>query len=172
MKLIVSEIRKTTFTETFTFDELVDVSELELLNNDIRKIGSVQVKGTCIVDGDELIFSYTIDGTMILPCARTLVDVDYPFSFQVMDVFTTATETSREDIVYQITEDILDLKPHIIENIIIGTPYRVFSDEKVLEKGEGWSYFTEEELSEQRKNKVDPRLAKLKGLFNNNNDET
>lgn len=161
--------------EPFVFDEMVDVSELESLNNDIRKIDPVQVKGMCTVDGDDLIFSYTIEGKMILPCARTLVDVEYPFNFDVSEVYTS---TEREDskntdiIVHQISEDVLDLTPYIMENIILETPYRVFSDEKPLEGGQGWSYYTEDKLSVANADKIDPRLEKLKELLNKNNDET
>src|SRR5690625_4932356 len=65
------------------FDEMVDISNLALSkSNDIRKIDKVQVKGFVVAEKDEFIFSFTVTGKMILPCARTLADVDYPFEFK------------------------------------------------------------------------------------------
>lgn len=175
MKLIITEIRQKSFIEAFTFDRMVDVSELKLLNNDIREIDSVQVKGMCTVDQDELIFTFTIEGMMVLPCARTLVDVEYPFKFNATEVFTTAQNVSDEvvdDNVHEVIGDVLDLTPFIKENIILESPLRVFSDEKPLEEGDGWTYLTEEELKAEEAEKIDPRLEKLKELFNKDNDET
>src|SRR5699024_12194978 len=76
MKFSTTELRNNTVDGPVVFDEMVDVSELENLNNDIRQINPVRVKGICTADKDEFIFSFSIEGKMILPCARTLVDVD------------------------------------------------------------------------------------------------
>lgn len=159
----------------YTFDRMADVSELESFNNDIRKIGSVQVKGLCTIDYDEVIFSFTISGMMVLPCARTLVDVEHPFSCDVTEVFSTAqtiTNEAKEDEVHEVTGDVIDLMPFIEEHIILNIPYRVFSNEKPLGEGDGWTYLTEEELEEAQASKIDPRLEKLQQLFNKDNDET
>lgn len=175
MEFIITEIRQKSFIAPFMFDGMTDVSELELLDNDIRKIGSVQVKGMCTIDQDELIITFTIEGTMVLPCARTLVDVDHHFKNDVTEIFNTARNVSGEaveDNIHEVTGDLLDLTPYIKENIILETPYRVFSNEKALEAGDGWSYLTEEELKVAAAEKIDPRLEKLKELFNKDNDET
>ena len=174
MKFSISEIQKNAFDGPVLFDETVDVSELESLNNDIRQIDPVQVKGMCTVDGDELIFNFAIKGKMTLPCARTLVDVIYPFDFQVTEVFTTSTivdEDDEEDEVHQIREETLDLIPYIKENIVLETPYRVFSDEKPLEEGEGWSFHEEETFEKEQKEKIDPRFAKLQKLLDEDPDK-
>src|SRR5690625_7105995 len=122
MKISTIEIRNNVHHGPFTFDQLVNVSELESLNNDIKQIDPVQVKGMCTVDKDELIFSFTIEGKMILPCARSLVDVPYSFSIDATEVFTTSPQLDREDEendVHQLLEETLDLKPYIKENIVL-----------------------------------------------------
>lgn len=171
MKFSTMEIRNNAFDGPFMFDEIVDVSELETLNNDIKQIDPVRVKGMCTIDKDEFIFSLSIKGKMILPCARTLVDVTYPFDFEATEIFSTSDnldEKDEEDGVHPLTEETIDLTPYIKENIILETPYRVFSNEKALEEGEGWTFYEQEQYESEKENTIDPRLAKLQNLLDNN----
>lgn len=176
MKFSITEIRNRAFEGPFAFDQMVDVSELaSLSNNDIRQIDPVHVKGICTVEKEELIFSFTIEGKMILPCARTLVDVPHSFRIRATEVFTTAGHIDKEDIedgVHQVFEETLDLKPYIKENIILETPYRVFSNEKGPEKGKGWAFYLEDEHQKEQENKIDPRFAKLQQLLNKDNGKS
>jgi|SRR5690625_4455613 len=168
------EIRNNTVSDPFAFDEIVDVSELETLNNDIRQIDPVHVKGICTVDKDEVIFSFTIKGKMILPCARTLVDVTYPFEIKATEIFSTSAslvEEAEKDEIHLLTEDTLDLTPYIKENIVLETPYRVFSDEEVIEEGDGWAFYEEDQHKVEKETKIDPRLAKLQKLIDKNNKQ-
>ncbi|MEJ8778687.1 YceD family protein [Pseudogracilibacillus sp. ICA-222130] len=165
------ELQQKAAMEPFVFQGEVDVSSLATsTNNDIRQIDPVFIKGMCTVDRQELIFSFSIEGKMILPCARTLVDVPYAFKFDVTEVFSTALvleEEDEEDEVHLVTDDLIDLTPLIEEQILLKMPFRVFSEEEALDGGEGWTYYLEEERIEEEKNKIDPRLAKLQDLFQN-----
>ncbi|HLR53487.1 MAG TPA: YceD family protein [Pseudogracilibacillus sp.] len=174
----VKEIFNTATIEPVYFSSDVDVSELEKEpSNDIIRIGDVHVHGMYTVDedNDEIIFSFSIDGEMILPCARTLVDVPYPFSFQASEVFTTQTlyeeSEDEEEEIHQILTEMLDLTPYIKENIILGTPYRVFSDEEPLAGGDGWGLYQEEEYEEEKRKTVDPRLEKLQQFFGDDQED-
>ncbi|WP_369813162.1 hypothetical protein [Virgibacillus halodenitrificans] len=42
MKFAIAQIRKNAYNDPFQFDEKVDVSELETMNNDIRHIDPVR----------------------------------------------------------------------------------------------------------------------------------
>ncbi|MEN1966985.1 YceD family protein [Lentibacillus sp. N15] len=175
MKFPVSRIKQGTYNEPFVFDDVVDVSELETMNNDIREIGEVHVFGECILQGEQLVFSFTIEGTMILPCARTLVDVPYPFNIKTDEVFTLSRfygEEEAENEIHPVDGEILDLTPYIKENILLEVPFRVFSDdanaiEHAPVKGEGWDFISEE----NKENPVDPRFKKLESLLNDNEKE-
>lgn len=170
MKFSITNLRNETYVGAVSFDELVDVSDLKLLNNDIRDINTVRVKGICTMDKEELVFSFSINGEMTLPCARTLVDVLYPFDIRATEIFTTALEVEEEDEedgVHQILEETLDLTPYIKENIVLAMPYRVFSDEKAIEGGEGWSFSMEDDYEKKKQETIDPRLAKLQRLLDN-----
>lgn len=175
MKFAVNQLKRSTYNEPFTFDDHVDVSELETMNNDIRRIGSVHVFGQCVLQGEQLVFSFTIKGEMILPCARTLVDVPYPFEMKAEEVFTLSEyygEEEAENEIHPIDGEVLDFKPYIKENILLEIPFRVFSnDEEAIKNapvsGEGWDFISEE----SKEKSVDPRLKKLESLFNHNEKE-
>lgn len=177
MKISVSQIQRGSFNAPLEVEETVDVSELETMNNDIRRIGPAQVKALLTMDqNEEIIASLTIKGEMTLPCARTLVDVPYSYDISVDEVFSTSpfiTEDELEEEIHPVEGEVLDLKPYIMENILLDIPFRVFSEESNPEgaapkDGAGWSFVQEEEPKEQT---IDPRLKKLASLLENNKKE-
>lgn len=175
MKFTVAQIRKNSFTEPMEFEGFVDVSELETMDNDIRRIDPAKVHVTFHVDDEEIIVSMKITGEMILPCARTLVDVPYNYEILEDEVFTTSpyyTEEDKINEVHLIEGEVLDLMPYIVENILLEIPFRVFTKEEnpkgaAPTEGEGWN-FVREEIKEKT---IDPRLKKLESLLENNKKE-
>ncbi|UJL47839.1 DUF177 domain-containing protein [Virgibacillus sp. NKC19-16] len=167
MKFILGQIRKDANHEPYPFDDKVDVSELETMKNDIREIKPVRVHGRYIYQGEQIIFSFTIVGEMILPCARTLVDVPYPFEIKADEVFSTSPyygEEEEESEIHPVDGEIIDLTPYIKENILLEVPFRVFSkgdQEKAPVKGQGWEFVSQK--SDEKK--IDPRLKKLESLL-------
>lgn len=168
MKFTLSQINKEAYSAPFIFERTVDVSDItSRIDNDIKSIDTVIVKGICSIDEEELLFNLSITGKAILTCARTLVDVPYQLDINTTEVFTTDL-TKIDDVnddVHPIIDDLVDLGPVIKENIILHIPSRVFSDEKAIEEGEGWSYYTEDNKTESDSKKIDPRLEKLQILL-------
>jgi|SRR5690625_210170 len=170
MKFSIAQLRKSAHQEAFVFDENVDVSDLEEMNNDIRKIDTVNVTGQCYIQGEQFVFHLHIEGSMILPCARTLADVPYTLNVQADEVFTTSPyDADEENEIYPAEGEIIDLTPYIKEHIILNIPFRVYSEdalnsENTLSKGQGWKLVTEEEKPDTA---VDPRLKKLESLLKN-----
>lgn len=166
MKISIKKINQ---AESFSFDEQVDLSEIELLKNDIRKIGFVTVKGEASSQGETITCRLNIEGTMILPCARTLVDVPYPFEVDAVELFSTNPYYTEEDEseIHPVDGEVLDLTPFIKENVLLEIPFRVFADDEQIEanaltSGEGWEVISKEKKEE----KIDPRLEKLRALLN------
>src|SRR5690554_3321584 len=96
----------------FTFEADIDVSDLEEMNNDIRRIFPVHIKGESIIRGEHITFQFEISGTMILPCARTLADVEYSFSVSCIEVFSTSPyHREDENEIHEIRGEVLDLSP-------------------------------------------------------------
>lgn len=176
MKFILNQIKKDAFDGPFTFDKKVDISDIIERNNDIRKVYPVHIQGECDLRNEEIFFSFTINGELILPCARTLVDVPYPFEINAVEVFSESPnygEEEEENEIHQITGEVIDLTPLIQENLLLGIPYRVFSeDEDAMKsspvKGEGWEYSLEEDYQDQQEKAIDPRLQKLQTLLDDN----
>lgn len=177
MKFSLSQIRKNAYEQPFNFSGEIDVSDLESLNNDIRKTFPAQVTGNCAIEGDEIVFTLTIEGELILPCARTLVDVEYDYTIQAIEVFSTSPyygAEEEENDIHQLEGELIDLSPYIKENIILNLPFRVYSKNKddleaALTDGDGWALLTDDELQTQEQSEqgtsIDPRLKKLQSLL-------
>ncbi|WLR52231.1 DUF177 domain-containing protein [Bacillus tianshenii] len=166
MEWQVSELRNR--RDGFEIDETIDVSELKDMNKEIRQISPVHVTGNAHFSGSKITFDLTFDGEMILPCARSLADVKYPFEIDAREIFSLNGESyTDEDLeIHGIDGEVLDLKPYIRENILLEIPMQVFSDNpetegKAPQSGQGWEVVTEEE----QKERIDPRLEKLQQFF-------
>lgn len=158
--------------EGVLLDESVDASEVKQLDREIREISPVHVKGSGSISRDLATFHLSISGTMILPCARTLNDVEYPFAIEAVEAFQLSEGATfdEEDEVHELTSNTVDLLPFIRERILLEKPFRVFSEKSegpAPESGNGWK-MQAENAEESQEKKVDPRLAKLENLFKNN----
>lgn len=171
MKFTRSEIHKEAHTTPMEFSKKIDMSDLKELDNDLIDISLVDIEGTVTFSKNErYIFDYTLSGEMILPCARTLTEVKYPFQTKAREIFSPHAEAGSEEI-KPMDGEVLDLTPYIKENILLEIPYRVFASKETQAKapksGKGWSLVSEEE----QKDKIDPRLKKLESFFKNRADE-
>ncbi|GAB3799887.1 YceD family protein [Virgibacillus kimchii] len=173
MKFSIAQLRKSALHEAFTFDETVDVSELEEMNNDIRKTEPMHVAGRSYVQGEQFIFDFHIHGKVILPCARTLIDVPYTIDVRTSEVFALSDQADEENEIHPIVGEVIDLSPYIKEHIILNIPFRVYSEdaldpESTVNKGQGWELIAEED---KKANKIDPRLKKLESLLKENKSD-
>lgn len=155
-------------------EETLDLSKLVEISNDLRGISSVEVKCVATISDDLINCQLTISGEMILPCARTLIDVNYPFEINTLELFSEnpITREDEEAEIRQVAGEILDLEPEIRENVLLEIPSRVFASEDEIKKhalvsGDGWSIISEEEKSAE----IDPRMAKLQTLLNDKKNE-
>ena len=74
-------------SQVFEINELVDFSDVVKNHDEIRDLSKIKVTGTGQLQGKKVVFNLTIEGTMILPCALTLEDVEYPFSIDTVEIF-------------------------------------------------------------------------------------
>lgn len=157
--------------EGFSFQEKVALPlELFRVDPEIRHLSQLEVKGFVEFSKQSLTFHLWIEGTMVLPCALTLKDVDYPFHIHTSETFllnaSADINEADNEWVHEIEDDRIDLVPYIVEAILVEKPMRVVSEEAKAESnnlpsGEGWEFVTEE----NRKREIDPRLEKLKKFF-------
>lgn len=170
MKWSITELRKKR-EKSFTIDETVEMPELTQMDEQIRDISPVHVTGRADISSEKITFHLHVTGQFVLPCARTLVDVPYPFAIDSTEVFLLKDlpeyESKDEDI-HKVHGDTVDLLPVIKEMLLSEVPMQVISEEakkKELPSGKGWKLLTEDQLLKEQNEKIDPRLAKLADLF-------
>ncbi|WP_445661402.1 YceD family protein [Bacillus sp. FSL K6-3431] len=172
MKWTVTELQK--FRDSkLKMDEIIDVAkELKQTDPEIRDMSPVHVTGRVDIDSQKAIFHIHLSGTMVLPCSRTLVDVDYPIDVNAMETFllNPLDKNLDETNQYYVAEaGMIDLQPVIEELLLLEIPMQIFAEDvendHSLPQGKGWELMTEEQLENERENKIDPRLAGLADLF-------
>ncbi len=120
MKWTIHELMKLENVDN-TFEETLDFTDY-LENTDIIGISPVKVRGDFeIYDQNEFVFYMDIDCTLILACAITLDDVEYPIHLTVEETFSI---TPNKDF-HSIEGITIDLLPIIWSNIILEKPMRV-----------------------------------------------
>ena len=134
--------------------EIIIPSDM-LKNTDIRRISPVKVSGYVFNNEESYELDININGKMVLPCCRTLKDVDYPFNIHIDEIIGENNDNSLE-----IIQNSLEIFPIVLQNILVDVPLRVLAPDAELKNvlGDGWRLITEESNEE----KIDPRLAKLK----------
>ena len=160
------------------FDEALDLKHpLMMRYPEILDVKSVHAKGYVSYDKDNVLISATIDATITLPSSRSLTPVDVPLAFQMTEYYVPqGTDLSRFDeeqdtVIILPEDDILDFDVAVEDNILIHIPMQILSEAELnggpMPTGKGWEVLTEDDLADQAAElkTVDPRLAKLKNLF-------
>lgn len=154
------------------FDEMVNLESVKKRNPEIRDIAPVHVTGKCKIGSFKIDCTFKLEGTMTLPCARTWEDVQFPFTIESTETFSWDPDNfSEDDETHRVEGDYVELNPVLEELILLEIPLQVYSEQaEDVERveGKGWSYATDEAYDrelEERKPKVDPRLASLADFF-------
>jgi uncharacterized protein len=148
-------------------DEMVDVSGLKKVDQEIRDISLVHVKGEGSFSNHSITFTLEITGEMILPCSRTLADVSFPFKIQTAEMFKLNDWIGfddHDDEIHDLENDTVDLLPYIKQAILLEIPIQIFCEGiqgEAPPKGNDWELITEE----NKKDRIDPRLADLSKFF-------
>lgn len=112
----------------------------------------------------QLYVDFQVKGQMILPCAVSLEDVDYPFDIKSATVFAFYKPLDDEDVI-EVKRDTVDLTPVVFQEIMMDVPMRVVKDGATLKtEGNGWKVLNEKDEGKDE-DYIDPRLAKLKDYF-------
>lgn len=147
--------RRVEFNESIDFNQDTFVN-MSLLRNlvDIEVVGD----GYFDVTYNKFYTKATITGIMVVPCAISNVDVDYPFTSEMK--ITYAFDTAGDDEIL-VKGPTVHLLPEILQTIIMDVPIKVVSKDAKYKSGENWEVVSEEQLKSEDK-PIDPRLAKLK----------
>lgn len=129
-------------------------------NANILEIKNLQVKGNIGYDYENnLVLTLEAKGTFLLEDAITLEPIDYPFSCEIEEKIENIEETCGT--FYEKNKNTLDISEILWENIVLEIPISATNAkiEDLKRKGTGW------ELTNNKEEKIDPRLEKLKELL-------
>ena len=166
MKWTMSQLQKYR-NKDFSVDEYVKVDEIKEVEKSIREVSPMHIKGRVDISATKVTFHLQIEGHLILPCSRTLVDVKYPVNVETTETFLLDhPEYDSDEEVHQVQGDVIDLMPVIQEILLLEVPMQVFCDDDQSKDGAPQSGTDWEVISEDNKQqKVDPRLADLAKFF-------
>ncbi len=106
---------------------------------------------------DELRVNYQLSGTMVCPCAITLGDVEV--DFDVAQDEKVVQELDEDGFYFKESVEAKDLAAQIV---LPEAPIKVVKNEKIeYSRGDGWSFVSEKDYEDSKKNEIDPRLQKL-----------
>ena len=169
MKWAVAQLIKKG-SQIFEIDEVIDFKNVVEDRDEIRQLSKIKVTGTGQLQGKKVVFQLHVEGTMVLPCALTLDDVNYPFETDTIEIFVLDSEIYQEgEDEHLVTGATVDLTPVIWQTIMLEKPLRVVKDGAYDEmKKRGLEIESEDEFEEasaEPKQKIDPRLAVLSKLL-------
>ncbi|MEY2191339.1 DUF177 domain-containing protein [Neobacillus sp. BF23-41] len=173
MKWTLSQLQKYR-NKDFMIDEMVRVDEIKQDDPTIREVSPMHITGRGDIDSTKVTFHLQIEGYLILPCSRTLVDVKLPINVETTETFLlqgSVYETEEE--AYQVNSDVIDVMPILREILLLEVPMQVFCDDvnhedAAPQSGKDWEVVHEEDQSK----KMDPRLAVLAKFFDENNSSS
>jgi uncharacterized protein len=154
MKWTISQLQKYR-NKDFPVDETVRVDEIKEVDSSIRDVSPMHITGRVDISATKVTFHLRIEGYLILPCSRTLVDVNFPVNVETTETFLLGTpeyETEEEEM-HQLKGDVIDLMQVFCEDDE--------SKDGAPQSGKDWEVIREKE----KQQKVDPRLAGLAKFF-------
>jgi uncharacterized protein len=173
LKWTLSQLQKYR-NKDFMIDEMVRVDEIKQDDPTIREVSPMHITGRGDIDSTKVTFHLKIEGYLILPCSRTLVDVKLPINVETTETFLlqgSVYETEEE--AFQVKGDVVDVMPIIQEILLLEVPMQVFCEDvnhedAAPQSGKDWEVVHEEDQSK----KMDPRLAGLAKFFDENNSSS
>ena len=145
------------FSENIKFDK----EAMKILK--VRDLKDILVSGEGQLVQNQLLVDLNVKGTMILECALTLEDVEYPFHIKTSEMFSFIKVKDNEDI-HEVKKDLVDITSIIFQHIMLEVPSRVIKEgAEPIHTGNGWKVINEDENI--KKDLIDPRLAKLSNYF-------
>lgn len=142
----------------------------------ILALTPVALKGFVTYDRGDATVAIQVKTTVTTPSTRSLTPVELALNFAITENYLSDPAhldryDENEDLVFELADDRtpIDLDEIVIENIIEQLPGRVLTPAEAageaMPTGKDWEVIEEGHVADEEKTKVDPRLAKLKTLF-------
>lgn len=150
--------------DRFQFDEEINIGpEIFGTYPLIHSAEDVHIYGTGFYEPleDVVYVHINVEGIMICPDSVSGEELEVPFNTGSDEVYSF--EETDDEGVRVVSNEVIELLPAAIEDIVLEAPLQVTDVAPGdYPKGEGWRIVSEEEFEEERRNQIDPRLAKLR----------
>ncbi|QMU07819.1 DUF177 domain-containing protein [Levilactobacillus suantsaii] len=184
MKWSLTELRKTHRNDPLTFEETLDLTaDLKARYGDeVLDLSPVKTKGlVSVVSGGDVMVVAQVKAVLTVPSSRSLTPVKLPVDFQMTEYYVAdAAATQRfekTDVVMVVPDGVIDFNKAVGDNLILQIPMHILSDAEkqgsAMPEGQDWQVVSEADLDqvEAEHQSVDPRLAKLKDFFPDQDDK-
>lgn len=166
-------------SEPYMIDEIVDITTaLKKRKPELIDAENFHIKGILLYEEHTVLLQLVAEGEVVLPSTRSLTPVNLPLAFPIKERLIEEnweTDIVDEDdvVTIHLTESTVDLNKTLVDNILIHMPLQVLTAEE--QSGEGfvsgneWQVLSEDYYQKQKQtasDTIDPRLAKLQELFN------
>ena len=128
--------------EYLNINEEVNLRKEDLKGTSIERLENIKATGKVTrLDTTTYQVELVITGNMVLLCARSLEEVDFPLNMVVQKT-VTEEKTEEKPLILQNSLDIFSI---IWENIVLEVPLRVIKeDANFISSGDGWDLRTED----------------------------
>lgn len=176
MKWSLSEARKyhdnpLHITQTLELNELMVKRFPEM----VLAVEPAKVDGYLTYDDGDATLSVNVKVNLTVPSSRSLAPVPLTLDFNITESYLSdrahLQNYEDDEVVFVVDPQhgTIDLDAAVAENIIEQLPLKILTKEekagKAMPAGKGWQVVSEDQVQRGNAKKVDPRLAKLKQLF-------
>jgi len=154
----------------FSFSEKIDATVFGY--DELILASPVSFSGKVEHQNAFLLVEGTAAGSLELCCHRCLKPFSYPFSVQVAEAFSNqpeVVEADTEEAVHLFEGNVIDITPHLLKEIYLSLPMQVLCSTDCLGLCPGCGADLNHEACRCQEREIDPRLAKL--LLLKNQDE-
>lgn len=133
----ISKLKNNTETK-LEINETLEFDKSKLESTEIQRLEDIKAKGTITrIESDVYHITLNITGNMVLLCARSLEEVNYPLNIFI-DKNIKEDENDEENQL--ILQNSLDIFAIVWENIVLEVPLRVIKEDATfISEGDGWS---------------------------------
>lgn len=167
MKWTRDELERSQFP--VSIDETAEIDDDVFSSNKlINGVRDVHVTGSGFFDteNDMFICDFRVEGTMLCPDAITNEEIEVPLDTESHEVYAWEADPD-DDSIRIVNDEVIDLLPAVIDAILLEVPISVTeADEEDYPSGDGWRIMSESAYENEKKDEIDPRLAKLKEFKN------
>ncbi len=153
-------------------------------NQELLAVSDIKATGFLIYDNRAILASFNIDYTITLPSSRSLEPVVVACHVPINETYVTdeeilANPEYADEAIFLIENNEVDLTSAIDDAILLNIPSQVLTEEEEnsddMPEGSGWTVISQENYQQKREiekeESVDPRLASLKALLEDEENE-